>query len=135
MPMNNKTGQSKIYASVSAPEHGCEQLFKLNEVKFHGSQIEIEEAKSTRQQTIFVSSPAKNHPVVVNKNLKKQSSLQNFSSLVPGKRNYCKTVQPRSSPYNTLIFMDNVAKGIRMCKFNSFQRNRKMELKFPRVFI
>ena len=71
--MNDKTGQSKVYAFVSAPKHG--------------SQIKIEEAKSTRGQTIAVSSPAKNQAVVVNKNLEKQNSLQNLS-LVLGKRNY-----------------------------------------------
>ena len=54
MPMNDKTEHSKMYAFVSAPEYVCDELFKLNEVKFHGSQIKIEEAKSTRQQTIVV---------------------------------------------------------------------------------
>ena len=42
MPMNDKTGQSKGYAFVSAPKHVCDELLKLNEVKFHGSQIKIE---------------------------------------------------------------------------------------------
>ena len=47
---------------------------KLNEVKLHGSQIKIEEAKSTRGKTIVVLSPAKNQAVVGNKNLEKQNS-------------------------------------------------------------
>ena len=62
-----RQGKSKGYAFVSAPRHVCDELLKLNEVKFFCSQIKIEEAKSTRGQTIFVSSPAKNQPVVVNK--------------------------------------------------------------------
>ena len=73
---------------VSAPKHVCDELLKLNEIKFHGSQIKIEEAKSTREQTVAISSPAKNQPVVVNENLFKKGSLQNLP-LVPGKRNYC----------------------------------------------
>ena len=74
MPMKDKTGQSKGYAFVSAPKYVCGELLKLNEVNFHGSQIKIEEAKSTREQTIVISSPAKNQPVVVNENLLKQNS-------------------------------------------------------------
>ena len=120
MPMNDKTGQSKGYAFVSVPIHVCDELLKLNEVKFHGYQIKIEEAKSTREQTIVVSLPAKNQPAVVNKNQEKQSSSQNLP-LVPGKRNYCEAAQPG---YNTLIFTDSIPKGIRMCDFNSLLRNR-----------
>ena len=37
MPMNDKSGQSKGYAFVSAPKHVCDKLLKLNEVKFYGS--------------------------------------------------------------------------------------------------
>ena len=48
------------------------------------SQIKIEEAKSTREQTTVISSPAKNQSVVVNENLLKQNSLQNLP-LVRGK--------------------------------------------------
>ena len=117
MPLNDKTGQSKEYAFVSVPKHVCDELLKLNEVKFYGSQIKIEEVKSTRGQTIFVSSPAKDQPVVVNNNLEKQNSLQNLP-LVSGKRNYCEAAQPRASPYNTLIFTNSITKGIRMYEFN-----------------
>ena len=56
--MNNKTGQSNAF--VSAPKHVCHELLKLNEVELYRSQIIIEEAKSTRGQTIAVSSSAKN---------------------------------------------------------------------------
>ena len=84
MPMNDKTGLSKGYAFVSAPKHVCDELLKLNEVNFHGSQIKIKEAKSTREQTMVILSPAKNQPVVVNEKLLKQNSLQNLL-LVPGK--------------------------------------------------
>ena len=35
MPINDKTGQSKGYAFVSAPKHVCDELLKLNEVKFY----------------------------------------------------------------------------------------------------
>ena len=38
----------------------CGELLKLNETELYRSQITIEEAKSTRGQTIAVSSPAKN---------------------------------------------------------------------------
>ena len=69
MPMNDKTVQSKGYVFVSAPKHVCGELLKINEVNFYGSQIKIEEVKSTREQTIVISSPAKNQPVVVNENL------------------------------------------------------------------
>ena len=44
-------------------------------------------AKSTKVLTIVVSSPAKNQPLGLNKNLEKQNSLQNLP-LVAGKRNY-----------------------------------------------
>ena len=56
--------QWKIRQGSPRDMHSCllqnvrDELLNLNEVKFHGSQIKIEEAKSTRQQTI-VSSPAK----------------------------------------------------------------------------
>ena len=56
----------------------CDELLKLNELKFYGFQINIEEAKSTRAQTIAASSQAKNQLVVVDKNLEKQNSLQNL---------------------------------------------------------
>ena len=49
-------------------------------------------AKSTREQTIVISSPVKNQPVVVNENLFQKNSLQNLP-LVPGKRNYCEVAQ------------------------------------------
>ena len=116
---------------MSAPKHVCNELLKLNELKFYGSQIKMEEAKSARGQTFVVSSSAKNQPVVVNKNIEKQNSLQNVP-LVPGKRNYCEATQPRPSPVNTLIFTDSIPKGIRMCEFNSLLRNRKAQmLNFP----
>ena len=56
--MNDKTGESNAF--VSAPKHVCGELLKLNETEPYRSQITIEEAKSTRGQTIAVSSPAKN---------------------------------------------------------------------------
>ena len=83
MPMNDMIGQSKGYAFVSAPKHVCDELLKLNKVKFYGSQVKIEETKSARGQTIAVSSPAKNQLLVGNKNIEKQNSLQNLL-LVPG---------------------------------------------------
>ena len=116
MPVNDKTGQSKGYAFVSAPKHVCNELLKLNEIKFHGSQIKIEEAKFIREQTIVVLSAAKNQLVVVNENLEKQNSLQNIP-LVPGKRNYCEAVQQRPSPYNTLIFTESIQKDTRVYEF------------------
>ena len=72
MPVNDKTGQSKGYAFGSPPKHVCDEFLKLNEKRFHGSQIKTEEAKSTTEKTIVVSSPAKNQLVVVNENLEKQ---------------------------------------------------------------
>lgn len=60
---------------MSVPKHVCNELLKLNLVKFYGSRIKIEEMESTRGQTIVVSSPAKNLP------------------LVPGKQKYCKAKQ------------------------------------------
>ena len=129
--MKVKTGLSKGYAFVSAPKLVCADLLKLSEVKFHGSQIKIEEAKSAREQTIVISSPTNNQPVVVNENLLKQNSLQNLP-LVPGKRNYCEAAQQRPSPYNTLVFTDSIPKGIRTYEFNSLLRNRKAKmLNFP----
>ena len=125
--MKVKTGLSKGYAFVSAPKLVCADLLKLNEVKFHGSQIKIEEAKSAREQTIVISSPTNNQPVVVNENLLKQNSLQNLP-LVPGKRNYCEAAQQRPSPYNTLVFTDSIPKGIRTYEFNSLLRNRKAKM-------
>ena len=127
MQVNDKTGQSEGYAFVSAPKHVCDKLLKLNEKKFHGSQIKIEEAKSTREHTIVVLSPAKNQLIVVNENLEKQNSLQNLL-LVPGKRNYCEAAQQRPSPYNMLIFTDSIPKGIRMYEFNSLIRNKKAKM-------
>ena len=56
---------------MPARKHVCDELLKLNEVKFHVSRIKIQEAKSTRGQTIVISSSAKNQPVVANKNLEK----------------------------------------------------------------
>ena len=105
----------------------CDELLKLSEVNFHVSQIKIEEAKSTREQTIVSSSPAKSQPVVVNENLLQQNSLQNLP-LVPGKRNYCEAAQQRPSPYNTLILTDGIPKGIRMYEFNSLLRQRKAKM-------
>ena len=104
----------------------CDELLKLNEVEFYGSQVKIEQVKSTRGQTIAVSSPAKNLSVVVNKNLEKQNSLQKLS--YPGRRNYCEATQPRPSPHNTLVFTDSIPKGIRMYGFNTLLRNRKTQM-------
>ena len=98
--------------------------------KFYGSQIKIEEVRSSRGETIAVSSPAKNQAVVVNKNLKKQNSRQKLPT-VPGKRNYCEATQQRPSPHNTLIFTD-IPKGIRMYEYDSLLRHRKVKmLNFP----
>ena len=107
MPMNDKTGQPKGYAFVSAPKHVCDELLKLNEVNFYDSQINIEEAKSKRELIIVISSPARNQPVVVNENILKQNSLQNLP-LVSGKRNYCEAAQQRPSACNKLIFTDSI---------------------------
>ena len=104
----------------------CDELLKLNEVEFYGSQVKIEQVKSTRGQTIAVSSPAKNLSVVVNKNLEKQNSLQKLS--YPGKRNYCEATQPRPSPHNTLVFTDSIPKGIRMYEFNTLLRSKKAQM-------
>ena len=62
---------------VSAPKHVCEQLLKLNEVKFHGSQSKSKRQNLRESRVIVVSSPAKNWLVVVNENLLKHFSLQN----------------------------------------------------------
>ena len=83
MPMNGKTWQSKGYAFVSPPKHVFDELLKLNEVKFYSSQIKIKEVKSAKGQTIVISSPAKNQPVVVNKNKEKQNPLQTPPPLLP----------------------------------------------------
>ena len=116
---------------MSALKHVCNELLKLNEIKFYGSQNKIEEAKSTRGQTIVALSPAKNQQIVVNKNLEKQNLLEKLP-LVPGKRNYCEATQPSPSPYNTLIFTDSIRKDIRMYKFNSLLKDRKAQMKnFP----
>ena len=66
MPMNDKTGQSKGYPFLYAPKHVCDELLKLNEVNFLGSEIKIGEAKSTTEQTIIILSSVKNQPLVVN---------------------------------------------------------------------
>ena len=105
----------------------CDELLKLNEVNFHGSQIKIEKAKSTTEQIIVISSQPKNQSVVVNENLLKQNSLQNLS-LVQGKQNYCEASQQRLSPYNMLISTDSILKGIRVHEFNSLLRNRKAKM-------
>ena len=107
MPMGDKTVLSKGYVFVSDPKNVCNELLKLNEVKFYGSQIKIEYTKSTIGKTIVVSFPATNQPVVVNKNLDKQNSQQKLPS-VPCKWNYCEVTLPGRSPYNTLIFKENV---------------------------
>ena len=109
----------------------CDESLKVNEVRFHVSKIKIEEAKSAREQTTVISSPAKNQPVAVNENLLKQNLLQKLP-LVPGKRNCCEAAQERLSPYNTLIFTDSTPKGICMYEFNSLLRNRKAKMfNFP----
>ena len=81
MPMGDKTVLSKGYVFVSDPKNVCNELLKLNEVKFYGSQIKIEYTKSTRGKTIVVPFPATNQPVVVNKNLGKQNSQQKLPSV------------------------------------------------------
>ena len=131
MPMNDGTEQSKMYAFVSASKNVWDKLLKLHKTKLFGSQIKIKEVKSTRGQTIVVLSPAKNHPAVVNKNLEKQSSLQNLP-LVPGKENYCEATQLHPSSHSMLIFTDSIQKCIRMYEFNSLLRDNKGQiLNFP----
>ena len=94
-----------------------------------GSQIKIKEAKSTRGQIIVVLSP--NHLAVGNKNLEKQSSLQN-PPLVPGKQNYCEATQLHPSSHSMLIFTDSIQKCICMYEFNSLLRDNKGQiLNFP----
>ena len=39
MPMNHKTGKSKVYTFVPALKHVCDELLKLSEVNFHVSRI------------------------------------------------------------------------------------------------
>ena len=81
MLMGDKAVLSKGYVFVSDPKSMCSELLKLNKVKLYGSQIKIEDTKSTRGETIVVSFPATNQPVVVNKNLDKQNSQQKLPSV------------------------------------------------------
>ena len=127
LAMNDETGQSEEYAFVSALKYVYDELVKLNDVNFHGFQIKMKESKFTREETIVISSPAKNQPIVVNENLLKQNSLQNLP-LVPDKRNYCEAAQQHPSPYNTLVFTDSILKSICVHEFNSVLRNRKAKM-------
>ena len=82
IPRNDKTEQPDGHAFVSAPK----RVWRVAQTKWSkGLWFSNQVVKSTREQTIVVSSPVKNQPVPGNKNIEKQNLLQNLP-LVPGKR-------------------------------------------------
>ena len=105
MIKDKKSGISRKFAYVTAPDHMSKELLKLNSETFKERPLTIEEAK--KLPILPVQSPTKTHPsVVMNHHPENQTTFQNKRSsqnnlaIVSGKQTcdkHCvKCVQMRS---------------------------------------
>ena len=89
--------------------------------------------KSDQNSRSHQKLPSKRPQVVVNNYPKNQKTFARLP-VIPGKDKYSETVKAKPEPANTLIFSDNIPKGIRMNDFNKLIKNRKAKmLNFPGV--
>ena len=114
------------FAFITAPDHVCTKLIKLNGINFKSHHFTTEEA--------LVKPKGKESPPLGNKT----TEIKNYQTpieeipVVPGEKNYSKAIRLHNSVFNTIIFTESIPKGIQMHKFNRLIKNRQAEMfSFP----
>ena len=122
----SKSGLSRGFAFITAPDHLCTELIKLNGKDFKSHRLTIEEALF--KPKVKESSPPRN----------KTTEIRNYHTpfeevpVVPGEKHYSKATRSHNSIFNTIIFTGSISKGIQMYKFNRLIKNCKAKcLTFP----
>ena len=102
----SKSGLWRGFAFITAPDHVCTKLIKLNGINFKSHHFTIEEA--------LVKPKVKESPPLGNKTTK----IKNYQTpieeipVVPGEKNYSKAIRLHNSVFNTIIFTESIPKGI-----------------------
>ena len=105
------------FTFVTAPDHLCTKLIKLNGTDFKSHHITIEETQV--KPKVKESSPLRN----------KTTGTKNYQTpfeevpVVPGEKRCSNATRPHNSVFNTIIFTDSIPKDIQMHEFN---RNAKI---------
>ena len=122
----SKSGLSRGFAFITAPDHVCTELIKLNGIDFKSHSLAIEEALV--KPKVKEPSPPGNKTTEI-KNY--QTSFEEVP-VVPGEKSYSKATRLQKSVFNIIIFTDSIPKGIQMHKFNRLIKNRKAKMfNFP----
>ena len=122
----SKLGLSRGFTFITAPDHVCTELIKLNGIDFKSYRLTIEEALV--KPKITKSSPSGN----------KINAIRNYQTpieevpVVPGQKSNSKATRSHNSVFNTIIFTDSIPKGIQMQKFNHLIKNLQAKMfNFP----
>ena len=135
---DKRSGVSRKFAYVTAPDRVSKELLKLNGETSKERPLTIEEAKKLPNSP--VQSPTKTRPsVVINRHPENQATFQNKRTsqnnlaIVPGKQTYKNVaVQKTKLPAKTLILSDSIARGIKIYEFKKYIKyDRANLITFP----
>ena len=110
-PINNKTGEFKGFAFIRAPAIITDELIKLDGIAYHGNELRVEDATSTRKITSNnISNKSRRPSVVVNNYRENQHSHGRKLSASESKFSKRKK--------QIVIFGDSIPRDIRLREFN-----------------
>ena len=139
MPVNC-SGQTRGFASATAPNHIRNELLKLNSIQFREKNwiIEAVRSKMKTAKTIAKSNHSTRPQVVVNC-FPEDQDVFNGSKLLPGEFYYASAVKStrlNSGKQNCMIiFGDSIFCGIHFCEFNNEIKNGYEKFKtFPSAY-
>ena len=122
----SKSGLLRSFAFITAPDHACTELIKLNAIDFKSHRLNIEEALV--KSKITKSSPLGN----------KTTAIENYQTpieevpVVSSEKSYSKAIRSHNSVFNTIIFTGSIPKGIQMQNFNRLIKNHQAKMfNFP----
>ena len=122
----SKSSLSRGFAFITAPDHVCTELIKLNRIDFKSHPLTNKEAQVNPR--LKESSPSRN----------KTTETKNYQTpfeevpVVPGEKSYSNATRPDNSVFNTIIFADSIPKDIQMHEFNRLIKNRNVKMfNFP----
>ena len=122
----SKSGLSRGFAFITAPDHVCTELIKLNGIDFKSHRLAIEEALVKPK----VKEPSP--PGIKTTEIKNYQTSFEEVPVVPGEKSYSIATSSQNSVFNTIPFTDSIPKGIQMHKFNRLIKNRKAKMfNFP----
>ena len=124
-PINNKTGTFRGFAFIKAPAHITDELIKLDGIAYHGNELRVKDATSTRKRTNNnTSNESRRHFVVVNNYPENQHSYRRKFS---ASESECSKRKKQ-----IVIFGDSIPHGIRLHEFNHWLHKGHVQLKsFP----